>query len=68
MRKETSLCESLDILIVSIKLHMIINMVSKHTHLHIQWAVIECQNPVKLDLWKMPKERSSPCPLGGGVY
>ena len=68
MRKETSLCESLDILIVSIKLHMIINMVSKHTHLHIQWAVIECQNPVKLHLWKMPKERSSPCPLEGGVY
>lgn len=43
MRKETSSCESLDILIVSIKLHMIINMVCKHTHLHIQWVVIECQ-------------------------
>lgn len=48
MKRETSLYESLDILIVSIKLHMIINI-----HLHIQWSVIERQNPITLDSQKM---------------
>lgn len=42
MEKEKCVHESLDILIVSIKLHMIINMIPKQTYLHIQWAVIEC--------------------------
>ena len=63
MKRETSLYESLDILIVSIKLHMIINI-----HLHIQWSVIERQNPITLDSQKMEKEKYSSCPPGDATY
>lgn len=65
VKKETSLHESLDTLIVSIKLHMIINM-----HFHIQWTVIRHQNQVKLEIGFMEDAKGEIqfLSLGDGVY